>query len=309
MFSTDIGPLDGKSWERLCQSTLKIKYSSIGYQEIPASPGDFGIDGLISSTGDVYQCYSPEQNYPHKELYENQRSKITDDIGKLKTYEKEIKQLLNGVKIKRWIFLTPIVTSKELRVHCNKKTNELKESGISFIDPEIEVLIHDYEYLNPELQFSLSVAKQKLDFKSNLQNHDSMVETFQKNKPSLINNALSKHTARFQTATQETKEKVDKFVYHTVDYFLKGEDIIKKWETSFEVQYQNFIRVVNNFENEVEDLCINPAEDNNQRYLKIREDLKKRLTNEFSDSLSESMIDELTHHVIADWILRCPLSF
>ena len=309
MLSTDIGQLDGKSWERICQSTLKVKFGSIGYIEVPASPGDYGIDGIITSNGDVYQCYCPEQDYPFKELYENQRDKITQDISKLKLYEKEIATLLNGTIIKRWIFLTPKVLSKQLINHCNTKANELKNLNLSFIDKNIQVQTQDYEYLKPELTIVLQGLNHKIDVKAELKNQDELVNNYKSNETSLIDRAFTKHTQRFKIANPENAKTINKFVYNTVEYYLKGEEIIRKWETSFEEQYQAFKRVKNTFEAEVEDLCINPTDNNNKRYIDIRDALRERLKLEFSDSLSTNMIDELTHHVVADWILRCPLSF
>ena len=74
MFITRYGKFDGNSWEDICQICFKQKYGD-DYREIKASPGDFGIEGFTSS-GKVFQCYSPNENYDPKNLFEKQRDKI-----------------------------------------------------------------------------------------------------------------------------------------------------------------------------------------------------------------------------------------
>ena len=70
MFNTKYGPFDGKTWEDLCQMIFKKKYEKESYQKIPASPGDFGLEGFTLSSGLAFQCYCPEKHYDRKELYE-----------------------------------------------------------------------------------------------------------------------------------------------------------------------------------------------------------------------------------------------
>lgn len=68
MIQTDFGTFDGTSWERLCQLAFKLKYGP-SYQRMPASPGDYGIEGWTTD-GLAFQCYCPERHYTQDELYE-----------------------------------------------------------------------------------------------------------------------------------------------------------------------------------------------------------------------------------------------
>jgi hypothetical protein len=58
MYKTDLGPFDGNSWEMLCQMCFKQKYGGDGYQEMLASPGDFGIEGY-TATGKYFSATAP----------------------------------------------------------------------------------------------------------------------------------------------------------------------------------------------------------------------------------------------------------
>lgn len=51
MFNTKFGPFNGSTWESLCQQVFKRKYQAECYQQMPASPGDYGIEGYTSDTG------------------------------------------------------------------------------------------------------------------------------------------------------------------------------------------------------------------------------------------------------------------
>ena len=69
MFKTKYGPFNGDSWEDLCQQIFKNKFESEGYQEMKASPGDFGVEGFTKKTGVAFQCYCPDSLYTQDELY------------------------------------------------------------------------------------------------------------------------------------------------------------------------------------------------------------------------------------------------
>ena len=125
-----IGEVDGEGWESFCQQLLKLKYSSNeGYQGVPDRyGGDLGIEGF-TQTGRVFQCYCPDGEPSHKELYESQRDKITRDISKLLKNETELKLLLGDIIIKEWQFLTPRYDSRELIAHCTKKLKKSDHQG------------------------------------------------------------------------------------------------------------------------------------------------------------------------------------
>ncbi len=55
MYKTKFGPHNGDTWEGLCQQIFKKKYGEEGYQEMIASPGDFGIEGYTKITGLAFQ--------------------------------------------------------------------------------------------------------------------------------------------------------------------------------------------------------------------------------------------------------------
>ncbi|MCL6605924.1 MAG: hypothetical protein K6T94_23920 [Paenibacillus sp.] len=117
MYKIDIGEFDGNSWEEIIQRCLKDKYENDLYQRMPANvSGDSGIEGLTINSGKVFQCYCPESQYETKELTTKQTSKITTDLKKLVTYEKQLKKVLGAQKIMEWHLITPEFKDRRLAV-------------------------------------------------------------------------------------------------------------------------------------------------------------------------------------------------
>jgi uncharacterized protein (UPF0210 family) len=121
------------------------------YQEMVASPGDFGIEGFTKLNGVAFQCYCPDNHYTQKELYEKQRDKITTDLGKLKKYESEIRRRLGVTTLKEWIFVTPIITDNELLKHAQSKQDDVTSWGLTIIDPDFKVLLQDADFFAKEI--------------------------------------------------------------------------------------------------------------------------------------------------------------
>lgn len=307
MFITEYGKFDGNSWENTCQICFKQKYGD-EYREMKASPGDFGIEGFTSS-GKVFQCYSPDENYDPKELFEKQRDKITKDLKKLIDYETELKKYLGDIKIKQWIFVTPKIGTHELVRHCTAKTAEYRVSSTlcTILDTSIEVTAQDIQFLLPHLKIALSDVSPKIDFTGSTTDEDKI--NYQNTQGDLVLNSINKHTQRFDgVATTNVAKKVDEFTDRTIRHFLDGKQILDNWVEVFPNDYERFLRLVSQIEEGVTDICAFPTNDNNGRYREIQQMVETKIRDNFS-GISEPMIVDLSNHVIADWILRCPINF
>lgn len=317
LYQTPIGPYDGDSWERLCQVCLKAKYNG-SYIEVPASPGDFGLDGF-TLMGEAFQCYCPEKECSDNDLYESQRDKITKDIKKLKDYKEDIEKLLNGVKIMRWYLLTPKIRSNDLIFHCNSKTDLVKSWSLPFIDDDFKIVPLNFEYLSHEVPVALSILDYTAkpgDIAKRIDLRGTMVseEEVQNYKKDITNNehttnAFLKHSTRYKNKTSEDYQvRVVQQVDRTVKNLLIGDSILKEWESMFQEQLDKFLEVMGILEREVADLCDVPTNDSELRYKEIQELIQKTIDAEFR-SLSISTRKNLAMRVLADWILRCPLKF
>ena len=119
MIQTEIGPMDGNSWEEICQIVYKKKYTT--YQEMVPSPGDWGIEGFMLGSGLAIQCYCPKKEYDTPTLHGKLVDKITKDIKKLQTYQNEIQKRIGSEKICQWIFITPRIAKNMLMLEIKSK--------------------------------------------------------------------------------------------------------------------------------------------------------------------------------------------
>lgn len=308
MYKTAYGVFNGNSWEDFCQQCFKKKYEADGYQEMPATfKGDLGIEGY-TRTGVLFQCYCPDMEYDPTKLYEAQRNKITKDLGKILLNEKELKAYLGDIKICKWIFVTPEYTNKELVRHCREKAEEYRKLNNPIFTDDFDVLVHDIEFFSAEIPIVLNFRQDKIDIDAPQKTTAKEIADWKTKQISLVDNAVKKHGQRVPSTAAKIDEKVNKLTQKSVSDFLNGDAMIRKWAEKYQDQYEKFQKVVSQFEESVETKCAVFSGDNNTLYNEIESELRIKIQASFS-WLDETMIDRLTNRVMADWILRCPISF
>ena len=107
--------------------------------------GDGGLDAY-TTTGMGYQCYAPENEpLPNSKRVTLQKHKIAVDLAKLRSNKDKIKKLLGTTKLHAWALLTPVHKSADVIPYCNTKAEEVKGWGLSFIEEDFHVLVHDLQ--------------------------------------------------------------------------------------------------------------------------------------------------------------------
>lgn len=307
MYKTKHGVFNGDSWEEFCQICFKRKYESDGYQEMPAWQGDLGIEGFTRN-GILFQCYCPDEEYSPDVLYDKQRDKITEDLGKLVKKEKELLSYLKSIKIRRWIFVTPGYKKKDIVRHCQEKAEEYRLKNLSYFESDFDVLIYDIDFFSEEIPIVLNYRNKKLEIHPDSEPTAVEVSDWKSTQIFLVDNALKKHGQRLPQTAINRDNKINTLSQTTIGNFLNGNSIIKIMSEKFPVDYEKFVRVVAQFEGQVESMCITNTSDNNTLYKEIGDRLRANLKESFS-YIDQLTIDRLTEQVLADWILRCPISF
>jgi hypothetical protein len=307
MYKTEHGDFNGTTWEEFCQICFKRKYEAVGYQEMPAWQGDLGIEGFTRS-GILFQCYCPDEEYAPDDLYEKQRDKITTDLKKLISNEKELKNYLKDIKVKQWIFVTPGYKKKDIVKHCQEKAAEYRKLNLSILDINFDVLIYDIDFFATEIPLVLDYRKQKIEINPSSQKSEIEIADWKTKEISLVENAIRKHGQRIASTSTNRDNKINILTQNSIEHFLNGNITIKIMQDKFPKDYEKFIRVVSLFEKKVEEHCITNTGDNNLLYKQIEIELKVKLKEAFS-YIDQITIDRLSEQVLADWILRCPINF
>lgn len=308
MLKTEYGIFDGDKWERICQICFKQKYEEQVYLEIKATPGDFGIEGF-TRTGKAFQCYCPDEHYTKEELYDKQRDKITHDLGKLKTFETQLKRRLGDTLIKNWYFVTPEYSRNEIIAHCTKKRDEVRALNLSIIDnANFEVIPTDIDFLTPYITTALGVTNHKIDISPAEAISEEEKLKWKGKEISLVEHAQRKHALRFTQNANNVDKKVDDLTEQSVKHFLNGNIILKRWENDYPEDFEKFIKIKSQFEEKVIEECMFPTDNNNDRLKEIKANLFSKIKESFP-FLEETMVTNLCNQVMADWIMRCPIDF
>lgn len=308
MIKTEYGNFDGDRWEKISQICFKRRYENEAYFEIIASPGDYGIEGF-TRTGKAFQCYCPDEHYTQNVLYDKQRDKITTDLKKLKIHEKALTKKLGGTLISKWYFVSPSYSKNDIVDHCTNKRDEVKKWGLSIIDNNtFEVIPVDIDFLKPEIHQILKASSKKIDITPSAPTSINEKLKWKGKEITLIKNAQRKHKLRFATSNSNVDKKVDDLTEKSVSHFLEGNNILKKWQSDYPDDYEKFIEIVDQVEEQVIEECMFPSVDNNALYKDFSVLLIAKIKESFP-FLEQTMIQNLCNQVMADWILRCPINF
>ena len=251
MIHTDVGPLDGDRWESLIQAVFKKKYDS--YQEMVASPGDLGIEGFVLDEGIVIQCYCPDKDYDTNTLHRKQRDKITTDIGKLSLNQTEILKHIGQCKISQWIFITPRIAKHDIHAHARTKEAEVKEAKLKFIDNDnFTILVKDLHFYIQDIRQQQVVAGEQLSFTSPCQ----VVLTEPELTTVYDDNIRDKNKIRSFTNEVYKPSNHSRLNELTKKNYLSGYEILRRIFTQSPELYGRIVKLVNNFEDDVEELSM-----------------------------------------------------
>lgn len=307
MFITPYGPFDGDSWERLCQQVFKKKFLDDGYQHIPATPGDFGLEGFTTATGCGFQCYCPNKLYLDKELHEKQRDKITDDLKKLKTYQEDLKKVLGTTKLRRWYFVTPTIARNELLKHARTKETEVRSWNLSILAPDFEVLVQDGEHYTAEIHELQLALGQALDFgglPTSLPPLGSSTEVYEEN-------VLRKTRARLEgrVASDKLAVRVAGLHQQTLREFLDHDAHFRRINDQAPTVHSRLVRLINGYEAHVVETCSTWEGSPQQLTEKIRDGLAGRIAKDLAPHIDETEAAHIARLMVSRWIAVCELDY
>lgn len=307
LFTTPYGPFDGNSWERLCQLVFKRKFAADGYMHIPATPGDYGLEGFTKTTGYGFQCYCPEKAYPTKDLYEKQRNKITTDLKKLQTNEADLKKVLGSTKLRRWYLVTPTVAHNDLLKHAQAKETEVRGWNLSILEPGFEVLVHDGDHYVAEIQEMQLALGKALDFgglPTILPVLGNSADTYQAN-------ILRKTRARLEgrVATEKLHSRIESLYQRTLREFLDSDAHFRRINEQAPTVHSRLVRLINGYEAYVVETCDTWEGSPQELTDKIREGLTERITKELGPTLDETGAAQIARLMLSRWIAVCEVDY
>lgn len=306
MFQTDYGPFDGNSWERLCQLVFKRKFTDVGYTHIPATPGDYGLEGFTKTTGCGFQCYCPDKVYPPKELYEKQRDKITTDLKKLQTNEAELTKVLGTTKLRRWHLVTPTIAHNDLIKHAQAKEAEVRGWNLPILAPDFQVLVHDADHYATEIQAMKLAVGQAFDFgglPAVLPALNDSSETYEKN-------VMRKTRARLAKApADKLEDRVARLYTKTLREFLDHGPHLKRINDTAPTVHSRLARLINGYEADISETCDTWVGAPQELTEKIRAGLTERIVKDLAPAIDETGAAQIARLIVARWIAVCEIDY
>ncbi|EKO5175741.1 hypothetical protein WFH56_17775 [Vibrio vulnificus] len=302
MIHTDVGLLDGDRWEKLIQLVFKKRYDT--YQDMVASPGDLGIEGFVMDEGIMIQCYCPDEEYSAGILHEKQRDKMTADIGKLAKNEEALIKHIGDCKISQWLFITPRIGKHDIHAHARKKEAEVKEQRLSFIADDFQVLVKDLDYYIQDIRQQQVVNGEQLCFtsaKGEVIPEPELTTEYDENIDEK-NEVRSYINKVYKPKTHQRLNELTKKLY------LDGYDILRRIFIQSPDLYERIAKLVNKFEDEVEEVSMT-WEDSPQRLVSsIEEKLIGRFEKDpYISTIEYEDLVSITKHMVARWIAECPM--
>jgi hypothetical protein len=307
VFQTSYGPFDGDSWERLCQLVFKRKFTVDGYTHIPATPGDYGLEGFTKTTGCGFQCYCPDKTYSAKDLYEKQRDKITKDLRKLRLNEAVLKKVLGITKLRRWHLVTPTIGHNDLIKHAQAKEAEVRDWKLSILDAGFQVMVHDADHYATEIQeMQLAVGK-ALDFgglPTSLPVLGSSADTYQQN-------VMRKTRTRLENRVPaETLEgRVSRLYQSTLREFLDHDAHFRRINDTAPTVHSRLVRLINGYEAHVVETCSTWEGTPQELTERIRDGLTERIARELAPAIDETGAAQIARLMVSRWIAVCEVDY
>lgn len=306
VFQTAYGAFDGNSWERLCQLVFKRKFTDDGYTHIPATPGDYGLEGFTKTTGCGYQCYCPDKVYPPRELYEKQRDKITTDLKKLKTNAADLTKILGTTKLRRWHLVTPTIAHNDLIKHAQAKETEIRRWNLSILAPDFQVLVHDADHYATEIQAMKLAVGQALDFGG----LPAVLPALNDSSEIYENNIMRKTRARLAKAAADKLEgRVARLYAKTLREFLDHGPHLKRINDTAPTVHSRLARLINGYEAEVDERCFTWEGTPQELTDRIRDGLTERIVRELAPAIGETDAADIARMIVARWIAVCEVDY
>lgn len=307
MFNTKFGPFNGTTWEGLCQQVFKRKYQAECYQQMQASPGDFGIEGFTVNTGWAFQCYCPEKHYERSELYEKLRDKISKDLGKLKRYEKDLLARLGSTKLARWVLVTPEIDRNALLAHARTKEAEVRAWGLPFLTDDFTVLIQDGDHYVVEINEIRTAAGEALVFDEQapvLAELKGQQEDYERNVHRKCGTRLADKAAK-----PDFERRVSQLSQLTVESFLESDGYFRRIAATAPPAYVKLVRLINEYEQYVIETSATWSGSAEELTVQVRDGLAKRVADELAPEFDRTNANKVARHMTARWLAVCELNY
>lgn len=292
----------GDEWQDFALGLLQSRHGPMAVHKIPSShQGDLGIDFYCISEAIIYQCYAVEEPIDISTRALRQKAKITSDLQKMVGGADDVSKLFLGHLVKNWVLLVPLHDSKDVNLHCAKKTADLRAGHHRHLDAGIEVCIQDQKNF-PGRALEAAMASLTTLSLSVGQTTKEDLDTWQASSADLLANAKKKLAKKVEPA------QVQGAVADGVEYFLKSNALIDALRSSAPDLHEKVAAAISGKTRRLSFAGPQggPAPNN---IMNAELDSLMQAIKSAAPTLSELNAQDIALGTVADWIMRCPLDF
>ncbi|MEP0354419.1 hypothetical protein [Paraglaciecola sp.] len=292
-----------KEWESHANDLLRERYqSSSSYIPIPDTDGgDGGIEGF-SLDGNAYQMYCAENPMTVKKLYEDQRDKMTTDIGKFINNTGKMSGYFGETKIKRWILVVPTHKSRHLVNHATKKTQEVINANLPYVDNnEFRVLIWDRNDFKREEASLLSqgIAILKL---SPIEVTDTDITDFSASSSSEFNENIDYKLSKLATSESSIQRGKERLIKSAII----SQNMLSELKQDYGQIYEQVMNTAIHRAEQLDIEAFDSLPEMHSLSYQINR-LSEQLQN--NCNLHKENITVISTGTISDWLMNCTLGF
>lgn len=295
----DIDAWDGNEWEAHVLRLLQDQYGPENIQKVPAKhKGDCGLDYFCLEKLVVYQCYAVEEPVGIAVRAAKQKSKITTDINKFCDTSKGAVEMFDGYRIKRWILAVPTHDSREVVQHALKKTTEVIEKNLDYVDAGFQILVHDKNDFDQASWDRRILLRKRIRPLVTIPTESEVAEMADGNK-NLIDNLREKLGVRF-----ENDSELDDAIDDALRVFLESQNAVSQLRNLAPDAYEEITRLV---AQRLRRLGMGARVSGNVDRLEVEIDSLKTNIIAAVPNLDLGTAETIAFGVVSDWLMRCPL--
>jgi hypothetical protein len=298
--------VSGDDWEREILALLGRRYPPGDFVEVPANDrGDLGMDG-IGRDGVIYQCYSPNEPCSNSVRKTNQKNKIREDLNKLIQNQEEHQSILGGILVRRWMLVVPYLTSKDVQVYANAQADRIRAQICPYISNDFAAVVCTDSFLSAERSQLVRGVLSRLQLTVD-EPSDGSVKTWSEQTASIqLVVALRGKLKKLVGHTPGELQEIERKYLHR---YLLADALQKNLEGTHPQIYEAIARTKNAFELKLQarsEICDDRP---SVRLLAALEEYEDELQRCIATDLDEQHIVQIAQGDVADWLMRCPLSF
>ncbi|OKH44512.1 hypothetical protein NIES30_22075 [Phormidium tenue NIES-30] len=255
--------------------------------------------------GCAYQCYAAQEPCTVEQRYNAQRNKITTDIGKFITNEKDLSRVFGATTIHRWILVVPISESALLMQHASKKTEEVLNAKLPYVAHDFKVMIETDLCFQKEINELAKVGVFEVDL-PDLSVEQEFMKIWIEGNIKTLNN-LEHKSIKLLSSSEE--QKVEKFQRIMIDRYLVGQNYLDLLKNKYPEMYFQISHCKLSYERHLEVMSEISDSSPRQHFDNSLVEYGQRLEGSLTYKLPYSSIQNLQWEAMSDWMMRCPLNF